>query len=103
VNIPNEHIHTCRAGCGQDVVLAITARVKGEPKWTPLDPKPSEAGRYLISRHDDDRKGHYEAVKITRPAQLAGVLASGQTLHTSHGVTCPNKDRYARIHRGKKL
>lgn len=105
MEIPDADTRVCRAGCGQSVILAITGKTKGEPVWTPLDPEPTEddSGRYAISREQHDGRPRYLATKITRLAQRDGMRAAGVRLHTSHGVTCPNRDAYMRRNRGAKL
>ena len=107
MDIPDGDTRVCRAGCGREVILAITHKGKNGPTWTPMDPEPAQGdeGRWSLAKHPDDtRKGyHYEAVKITHMAQRAGMKAAGVTLHTSHGITCPNRDAYMRRNRGAKL
>lgn len=111
MDVPKQDGRPCKAKCGKRIVLAITGTVrkrtaapsqsgpKYEDTFTPIDVEPSDAGIYTLAK---DHRGQYVATKLTRAAQREGARRAGQTLHTSHGKTCPNLDRYLREHRGRR-
>lgn len=110
MNVPAGDARLCRAGCGNKIVIAQTGETKKrgpagpsgprvEEKFTPIDAEPSPRGNYTLTKVGDK----YTATKLTRSGQITGALSSGLTLHTSHGVTCPNKDKFARENRGQKV
>lgn len=77
----------CRS-CGADMVWVVTR--KG--KRMPLDPKPSEEGRFVYDGDDADGK---PKVAYLRDGQLK--FHTGER-YTSHFATCPNADQ----HRGRE-
>lgn len=112
MNVPESDSRLCRAGCGALIVVAKTATTKKrgtggqlgatyEDKYTPIDAAPSTTGggNYTLAKAGDG----YTATKITRPGQIAGLIAAGVELHSSHGKTCPKADEFMRKNRGQRV
>jgi hypothetical protein len=97
--LPPEHLRTCPQRCGQKIVWAVTHVKRDRTEDSkPLDPVPSEAGKFTLARDGDK----YVATELKRPGQLAGARAHGVPLYTSHGMTCPKRDEWLRTKgRGK--
>jgi hypothetical protein len=108
MKIPSNACKPCEA-CQAPILFAITGyvtkrdrdpatgRATREPKWMPVDPTPTPDGNVVISLD----KGAWLAA-VPRRGQLAGMKAAGVETHASHMQTCPDRERFARTHRGRQ-
>jgi hypothetical protein len=108
MKIPPNACKPCEA-CQAPILFAITGyvtkrdrdpatgRATREPKWMPVDPAPTPDGNVVISLD----KGAWLAA-VPRRGQLAGMKAAGVETHASHMQTCPDRERFARTHRGRQ-
>lgn len=101
-DIPIAEMRDCETGCGQLVIWAVYHVMRdGTEKRKPIDVKPSEAGRFTLARSTKNGKPRYATAELSKLAQRNGAIAAGQLLHTSHGITCPNRDKWLRT-KGRK-
>lgn len=99
MDVPIQETRDCETGCGKLIVFAVThVKRDGMKVYKPLDAVPSDAGKYTLTRTVDKTTNRplYLATELKRETQRAGARLGGQTLHTSHGMTCPKRDQWLR-------
>jgi hypothetical protein len=101
-DVPIQETRDCETGCGKLIVWAVYHVMRdGTKKRKPLDYLPSANGRYTLSRTVVGGNAEYVATELKKPTQREGARLAGQTLHESHGLTCPNRDKWMRT-KGRK-
>ncbi len=101
-NVPIQETRDCETGCGKLIVWAVThVKRDGTELRKPFDYLPSPNGRYTLTRTEVRGRPKYVATELKKITQREGARLAGQSLHESHGMTCPNRDKWLRT-KGRK-
>lgn len=96
-DVPIADTQDCETGCGKLVIWAVYHVMRdGTEKRKPLDYLPTDNGKFTLARTTVKGKPRYVATELKKLTQREGARLGGQTLHESHGLTCPNRDKWMR-------